>query len=193
MYVAYSAGLRSACLSRQVGASISDATGSVISTGCNDVPKANGGLYSEDDAQDYRCIYMQGGKCFNDEHKDQLANEIEKILNEELKDPNRAKKLIASVRKSTRLRDLLEFSRSVHAEMDAIVSIARRGGPSVTGGSLYTTTFPCHNCARHIVAAGITRVFYIEPYEKSLALELHSDAIVSDPEQSDGSKVQFLL
>jgi deoxycytidylate deaminase len=192
MYVAYSAGLRSACLSRQVGAAISDADGSVISTGCNDVPKANGGLYSEDDVSDYRCIYMEGGKCFNDEHKDQLAKDIEKILNDELKDAGRAKKLVAAVRKSTRLRDLLEFSRSVHAEMDAIISIARRGGPSVTGGSLYTTTFPCHNCARHIVAAGITKVFYIEPYEKSLALELHSDAIVSDPEQSDGSKVQFL-
>ncbi|MFM2478945.1 hypothetical protein [Celerinatantimonas sp. MCCC 1A17872] len=38
-------------------------------------------------------------------------------------------------------------------------------------------TFPCHNCARHIVAAGITHVVYIEPYEKSLALDLHSDAI----------------
>src|SRR5262249_53249597 len=113
-------------------------------------------------------------------------------LNEELREPSRAKKLADVVRKSTRLRDLLEFSRSVHAEMDAIVSIARRGGPSVTGGSLYTTTFPCHNCARHIVAAGISKVFYIEPYEKSLALSLHSDSIASDAEETDGSKVQFL-
>jgi len=76
--------------------------------------------------------------------------------------------------------------------MDAIVSVARRGGPSVVGGSLYTTTFPCHNCARHIVAAGILKVFYIEPYEKSLALDLHADAIVSDSEEQDGSKVQFM-
>ena len=61
--------------------------------------------------------------------------------------------------------------------MDAIVSLARRGGPGLLEATLYTTTFPCHSCARHIVAAGISQVFYIEPYEKSLAQELHKDAI----------------
>jgi hypothetical protein len=61
------------------------------------------------------------------------------------------------------------------------------------GCSLFTTTFPCHSCARHIVASGITTVYYIEPYEKSLALELHSDSIVGDPtDQHAGSKVKFL-
>lgn len=59
------------------------------------------------------------------------------------------------------------------------------------GGSLFTTTFPCHNCARHIVAAGISSVFYIEPYEKSLALDLHHDAIASDSEDCDG-RVRFM-
>lgn len=39
------------------------------------------------------------------------------------------------------------------------------------------TTFPCHYCARHIVAAGIYEVQYIEPYPKSKALQLHADAI----------------
>lgn len=56
-------------------------------------------------------------------------------------------------------------------------------------GTLYTTTFPCHNCARHIVAAGISKVYYIEPYEKSLALELHSDSITITGEEN---KVEFL-
>jgi hypothetical protein len=31
---------------------------------------------------------------------------------------------------------------------------------------------------RHIIAAGIDRVYYIEPYEKSLATTAHKDAIV---------------
>jgi hypothetical protein len=37
-------------------------------------------------------------------------------------------------------------------------------------------------------------VFYIEPYEKSLALKLHEDAIVSDPDHDDASdrRVRFL-
>lgn len=38
MHAAYSAALRSACLSRQVGAAILDNQGNIISTGCNDVP-----------------------------------------------------------------------------------------------------------------------------------------------------------
>lgn len=72
--------------------------------------------------------------------------------------------------------------------MEAIVSVAREGKGSTADGTLYTTTFPCHNCARHIVAAGIIRVIFIEPYSKSLALDLHSDAITLTDE---AGKVQF--
>ena len=45
------------------------------------------------------------------------------------------------------------------------------------GGKLFCTTYPCHSCARHIIAAGIAEVYYIEPYRKSMATMLHSDAI----------------
>src|SRR5690606_35538144 len=47
MYAAFSAGLGSACMSRQVGASIVDREGKIIATGCNDVPRGGGGLYRE--------------------------------------------------------------------------------------------------------------------------------------------------
>lgn len=193
MFAAYSAGLRSACLSRQVGAAITDAHGNVIATGCNDVPKAHGGLYSEDDDDaDYRCVYLQGGVCFNASKKDELTAKIQETLERGGIVSDEAKKLASAIRNQTRLKDLTEFSRSVHAEMDALISIARKGGPSVLGGNLYTTTYPCHNCARHIVAAGIRTVFYVEPYEKSLALELHSDAIAADSESPDPRHVTFL-
>ncbi len=45
---------------------------------------------------------------------------------------------------------------------------------------MYATTFPCHECAKHIVAAGIKRLVYIEPYPKSKALILFEDAISLD-------------
>lgn len=35
------------------------------------------------------------------------------------------------------------------------------------GTTLYATMYPCHNCARHIVAAGIRKVIYIERYGES--------------------------
>lgn len=75
--------------------------------------------------------------------------------------------------------DLIEYSRSIHAEMDAVLSAAR-SGVKIQGGSLYVTTYPCHNCARHLVAAGITEVRFLEPYDKSLAVSLHWDSIENE-------------
>lgn len=46
--------------------------------------------------------------------------------------------------------------------------------------TLYSTTYPCHGCAKHIVAAGISEVVYYEPYPKSRALALHDDSIQED-------------
>lgn len=193
MYAAYSASLSSACLSRQVGASVQDKDGTLIATGCNDVPRGGGGLYREGDSQiDNRCVHLAGGVCFNHLEKDKLKREIQRLaesyLADELKKDNGgvekradAKRLsqgLAKIlREESRLKDLLEFSRSVHAEMDALISLSRTGCGSAQDGVLFTTTYPCHNCARHIIAAGIRAVYYIEPYEKSLALELHRDAI----------------
>ncbi len=180
----------------------------MLATGCNDVPKANGGLYTAaDTSRDWRCYNWKGGECWNDHHKTRIRDDIELVLaSAEIRSilknagiqrdltPEELSIIGEQISRKTRLRHLLEFSRAVHAEMDAIISVARKGSVSLQGGSLFTTTFPCHNCARHIVAAGIATVYYIEPYEKSLALDLHSDSIVGDPtnQEKGGSKVQFL-
>lgn len=185
MYAAYAAGLRSACLSRQVGAAITNGSNEIIATGCNDVPAPLGGLYSANSPFDRRCIHQDGGTCFNDREKRKLQESIGKVVRQKLKnlslgkpiDEDWVSDLLESFYDQTRLGSLIEFSRSVHAEMDAIVSLARAGGTGLSGATLYTTTFPCHSCARHIVAAGISEVYYIEPYEKSMAEILHKDAI----------------
>ncbi|MFM7012276.1 MAG: anti-phage dCTP deaminase [Betaproteobacteria bacterium] len=207
MYAAYAAGLRSACLSRQVGASIVSPSGEILATGCNDVPRAGGGLYSASSpSSDMRCVHHQDQICFNDLHKrklrEEISNEVESYLGTLNREgssfqllPDEKEKLAEIIYEKTRLGSLIEFSRSVHAEMDAIVSLARMGG-GVIGATLFTTTFPCHSCARHIVAAGISKVFYIEPYEKSMAKDLHYDAIAFEVEDSGTaggtSKVKFL-
>lgn len=182
MYAAYSAALQSACLSRQVGAAIVDGDGNIISTGCNDVPRAGGGLYEAGISPDHRCVFREGGICFNDQRKDKIRDEVEEILASAGASAPDAKKYANAIRSNTSIRDLIEFSRAVHAEMDAIVKVARKGGPSIVGSFLFTTTYPCHNCARHIVAAGIRAVYFIEPYEKSLASSLHNDSIEHEPE-----------
>jgi deoxycytidylate deaminase len=52
MHHAYSAQMRSACLSRQVGAALVDREGNLLATGTNEVPKAGGGVYGEGFAGD---------------------------------------------------------------------------------------------------------------------------------------------
>jgi len=197
MFAAFTAGLRSACLSRQVGASIMSPEGNLISTGCNDVPRAGGGLYEGGD-DDQRCFF-QKGLCHNDRHKNSLKEDIARIIQANGISSEKSIALAEKIKQETRVGALIEFSRAVHAEMDAIVGVAREGGAKVAGAIMFTTTYPCHSCARHIVAAGIKAVYFIEPYEKSLASDLHDDSITHDPDvepdwsaMADISKVAFL-
>jgi deoxycytidylate deaminase len=90
----------------------------------------------------------------------------------------------------TRVKDLIEFSRAVHAEMHAILGASRIAGDRVLHGKIFITTFPCHSCARHLVAAGITEIHYIEPYRKSLATRLHADAMTESMDAN--GKVQVV-
>ena len=52
-----------------------------------------------------------------------------------------------------------KYTYVVHAEMNAIVGAAKIG-TRLLGASLYSTFFPCDNCCKHIVQAGIAEVVY---------------------------------
>ena len=88
------------------------------------------------------------------------------------------------------LMKMIEYGRSVHAEMAALMDAAKRG-VSVAGCTLYTTTFPCHNCAKHIVASGVKRVVYVEPYPKSFTYWLYSDSVWIDGAGEAGKVIKF--
>lgn len=57
----------------------------------------------------------------------------------------------------------LEKCFSAHAEMGAI-SAAARDGIRLAGAVMYTTTFPCINCAKIIVGSGIKEIVFWEDY-----------------------------
>lgn len=187
MFHAYGARMQSSCLSRQVGAALIDSSGSLIATGTNEVPRAGGGVYGGGLAEtasgepasdnDFRC-FVHNGYCSNTREQNAIIKDLFGSITE-LKGITMNDDLLKRVRK-TRIGQLIEFSRAVHAEMDALMAAAR-GGSKTGNTRLYVTTFPCHNCARHIVAAGVVEVQYIEPYLKSQAIPLHGDAIVTDP------------
>lgn len=77
---------------------------------------------------------------------------------------------------TTRVQDLIEYGRAVHAEMAAMLDAARLG-IAIDGSVASVTTFPCHLCSRMLIAAGVTRVEYVYPYPKSLATELYRRTI----------------
>lgn len=201
-YLAASAALRSTDLSRQVGAAIFTESCEIISLGCNEVPKYTGGTYMHDqatetgiDGRDAALGYDENAKIKSEIVKDAILK-ISKVLGDK-RSPDEVDLLLKKhlYSKKAELEDLLimditEFGRAVHAEMNAITDAARLGR-STKGATLYCTTYPCHNCAKHIVASGITRVVYIQPYPKSKAIRLYPDSIVTDPTDNIRRKVVF--
>jgi deoxycytidylate deaminase len=189
MFMAYAASLRSAQFGRQVGAAISNPEGDLLAIGCNEVPRAEGGQYWYPDHPDERD--HERGCDSNDEEKNRILDEIMGMLPELSRaDPGLKAKLMKSS-----LFEITEYGRATHAEMEALLSCARRG-VSTKGCFIYTTTFPCHNCARHIIGAGIDKVIYIEPYPKSRAGDLHNDSISLENEARSATlsekKVKFV-
>jgi deoxycytidylate deaminase len=140
----------------------------------------------EVDTDDHRCAYRTTGKfCSNTREQNRIIDEIFDEVPEFAAMDQIAKHTRKLQLRQSRVGQLIEFSRAIHAEMDALLSAARKG-VSTVGSRLFVTTFPCHFCARGIVSAGVDEVQYIEPYPKSLALELHSDAITVDRRDRDG-------
>jgi cytidine deaminase len=207
MYHAFTAGLRSAEMGRQVGAAIVHPRGEILAVGANEVPSAGGGLYwspDEPDGRDFAdepaidsntlwqrrisrelLVRMRRTNWLNADRATDLGDDAYDIdedeLDEYLKDV-----------KPTRFSSLTEFGRAVHAEMDALTTAARNG-VTVRGATVVCTTFPCHNCTRHLIAAGIARIVYMLPYAKSLARDLHRDAVEIEPEHAGGSGQKVAL
>nr|DAE38797.1 MAG TPA: deoxycytidylate deaminase [Caudoviricetes sp.] len=49
--------------------------------------------------------------------------------------------------------------RAIHSEIDAICNAAASGTP-ISDSYIFITRYPCENCAKAIIDAGIKRVFY---------------------------------
>jgi deoxycytidylate deaminase len=177
MFHAFAASLRSGALGRQVGAVLVAPAGEILGVGCNEVPKGGGGLYQAGDHYDRRDIHVDRDSV--NVHADQIIEEILEMAQQAGWLADGAKPQLDEARaafRKSRVMSLLEFGRTAHAEMEAVLAAARIG-VSVRDATLFTTTFPCHECARLVVTAGLRRVVYIEPYPKSRATELHRDAI----------------
>ena len=187
MFHAFAAQFRSAASGRQVGAAVVDARGELLVTGTNEVPAPGGGQYWAGDERDFRDFVA--GHDANERQKYAIVEDLLRRLQAQgwlsnqhetpLQDLVRESLSHGGPLAGSRVTDLLEFGRIAHAEMAAICTAARRGTP-IGGAVLYTTTYPCHECARLIIAAGIDRVVYIDPYPKSQVPELYRSQVSED-------------
>ena len=201
MFYAKTAALRSSSLSRQVGAAVTTPGGDILTVGTNEVPKAGGGLYWEGDDPDDRDFVWR--RDVSDEYRRRLVADVLSRLQkagwlaQKFQDTSVGDLVGIALDaprggalQGTRLMDVMEFVRAAHAEMAAISDASRRG-IAIDKATLYVTTFPCHECARLIVAAGIARVVFIEPYPKSLAADLYPEAVSVKGDGRVGEHVLF--
>ena len=195
MYQASSVALRSSDENRQVGAAIVQFTRDkldkvrktdVVALGMNEVPRRGGGFYWHEDSPDGRDQWLLA--CKDSDRAElikisMLKELLERIQKKGWMTENGRQRLSRELArdllpdlKGTQFLNIGEFMRPVHAEMAAIIDAARRG-VAIDGLTMYVTTFPCHNCAKHVIAAGIQQVIYLEPYPKSRTSFLHEEEV----------------
>lgn len=185
MYLAHASSLRSGALGRQVGAAITNRDGEIFAVGVNETPAAGGGIAWSDDTDDPRDLSR--GYDANRKEMEYSLEEVLRLLHSKIKkDKGDKGEALAEIAKLQSVPDrltevlhklgLTEFGREVHAEMDALLACSRKG-IACDGAWLFSTTFPCHNCMKQIIRAGIARVVFVEAYPKSHAIELFGHAI----------------
>ena len=176
MQIAHTTKLNSGCISRQVGAVVTDSSFSVKGIGWNDVPKGQAPCGN----RDLRDLINNDKKDFTQfelgvtDHK----YEDEKSFNEKItEDFNKS---------ASKLNDNLEgrpcafcfktfhnkyegvdnqvHTRSLHAEENAMLQIAKNGGQGLHNGNLFTTASPCELCSKKAYQLGIKNIFFIDLY-----------------------------
>ena len=167
MQIAYSAKLNSGCISRQVGAAITDENFSVKAVGWNNsaegqppclLRNAYDLLNNED--QDAYSNYEKNSKEFRDKIKDIYSQH-------EHKDEFKGKNIsfcFKDIKNSIDGEKNQVHTRSLHAEENAFLQIVKYGGAGIKGGYLFTTASPCELCSKKAYQLGIKKIFYIDPY-----------------------------
>jgi len=210
MFLARAAQARSGSMARQIGSAVLRSDGSVVAAGTNEVakPLTGGQYWPPDDAvyegrdMVYRPSPEDPVRDTSDWFREEMISTVIAALDEAALLPKRYRRMTPHKRldvlyrqeraplRNTRIKDNIDYIRAVHAEAAAIIDAARHG-VEVKGCRMLSTTFPCHECARHIVAAGVSEVVYLEPYPKSGTKRLYRDSIALDPAVSDGTRVTF--
>ena len=182
MSIAYVAKFNSGCISRKVGCTIVDKEYTVQSIGWNDPPSTQlpcqmryaDELYSEDndeaikDVKDkiYSKYELTGnikntGKTFVSCIRDNVNKQTVRSLS------NLGLRYSYCFRsqynKFTGTKDQVN-TRSLHAEENTMLRLAKSGGNGLKDGIMYVTASPCVLCSKKAFQIGIREIVYLDPY-----------------------------
>jgi len=168
MQIAFTAKLNSGCLSRQVGAVLTDQNNSVKAIGWNDVAKGQvpcslrslDGVLKDFDPVTYS-EFERNDKKFREKAQEKLL--IFKSKGEKTSGYNLSY-CFKSLKNSIDLDKNQVHTRALHAEENAFLQISKYGGMGIEGGKLYTTASPCELCAKKAYQLGIKDIVFIDPY-----------------------------
>lgn len=162
--------LKSPCLQRKVGALIINEVFNnngllsdfeIISQGFNNPPKEIENCYTKRACQRHLALKEYENDtnfCRNCGNKLEIKENGEKFC-------------INHDRKYLKLPSkILDLCRALHAEENAILTAGKYGLP-LNNTVLYTTTYPCLDCAKKIIRSNIKKVIYLEPYPVQQAMQ----------------------
>ncbi len=153
MHLAYSLSIRSNCVSRQVGAVITNKEGYIIGAGWNDVGEGqiSCGLKTSDDYKNigylkcdnlnFDSLHAESYVCFKDIPTPSENGKSDRCL-------------------------------ALHAEENAILQLAKYHSGIPQDAVIYSTTFPCSSCLKKISQVGINKVIYIQTYSNPISIQI---------------------
>ena len=173
MQIAYTSKLNSGCLSRQVGAAVTNDYFSVMSVGWNTSAEGQTpctlrslyDLYAKEDEDAYSTYEKE------DEEFTKYIKELKYAYDQVPNKDNRLSGLSVSfcfkdIHNQVREKQLYNqvHTRSLHAEENAFLQLAKYGSVGVKGGKLFTTASCCELCAKKAYQLGIKEIYYIDAY-----------------------------
>lgn len=168
MQIANVAKLNSGCISRQVGAVITDKNFSVKAIGWNTVAKGQTpcALRTLTDLHNRNDL-----SAFSKFEKEDI--EFRQKVELYYEQYNKKKSCLNGISLTYCFKDIYTVikgeknqvhTRSLHAEENAFLQLAKYGSEGIDGGYLFTTASPCELCAKKAYQLGISKIFYIDIY-----------------------------
>lgn len=167
MQIAYNAKLNSGCLSRQVGAVITDSNYSVKAVGWNSVAEgqvpcnlrnAENYLVNKDKSS------FSTYELENQEFIDHMHKEYKRKIGLSSLKGRLCSYCFKDEYEQITLQKNQVHTRSLHAEENAFLQIVKYGGEGIQGGKLFTSASSCVLCSKKAFQLGIKDIFYIDPY-----------------------------